>query len=112
MTGEWFTRQRYLDENSKASGLDSSDTMALHRRYHAQFVNESTKLSVTNTIGLDRLKASTDPHLNDIPLREWDELTHFLPISHVWKEVGDRPSLGGLVCIAKEAARQVLEATS
>ena len=93
-----------------------------HREYYAQFVNESTRLSVRACIGVERLLASTDEHFNDIPLHEWDSLCGFhqsgsritgsprLPVSGRWLELGEGgPSLSSLVCVAKEAARQLVD---
>lgn len=90
--------------------LDAAANMARHRAYYAQYVNESTIAAVVRAIGAERLRASTDPHLNDIPLGEWDALTSRLPHSRRWDELGDYPTVAGLGCIAKEAARQWLEA--
>ena len=57
-----ITRKEYLD------GLYT------HEQYYGQFVNNRIKTIVLEEIGLERLKASTDPNLNDIPLLEWDDL--------------------------------------
>lgn len=120
---ELMTRKQYMEESSKVF-REGGDTMEVHRRYYAQFVNESTVSAVSRHIGLDRLLASTDPHFNDIPLREWDSLCGFtvvgsrvmrfgppaFPYGHYWKEVGDSgPALSDFGCIAKEAARQAVE---
>lgn len=113
-----FTRGEYL-----ATKGDDATRAAAHRRFYAQFVNESTVNTVALHIGRDRLRASADPYFNDIPLGEWDGLCGYrqrgsdvtrwgppaFPYSQVWKLVGDVPSLGTLVCIAKEAARQYVE---
>jgi len=103
---EPFTRKQYLDDPER--GRPS----AKHRRYHGQYVNESTIASVVSRIGADRLVASTDPHFNDIPLDEWYRFGGWLPHSGRWKELGDHPSDAGWVCIAKEAARQYVERQS
>ena len=42
--------------------------------YTAQFVTEAVIRIVVNGIGIKALAASTDPHLNDIPLAKWDRL--------------------------------------
>jgi hypothetical protein len=54
------------------------------------------------------LLASTDPHLNNIPLSSWDQLPHC--IGGDIKAAGDWLSPAGWVCVAKEAARQIIEA--
>lgn len=114
-----ITRQDYL--NGKAT----------HREYYGQFVNESVKSKVLKTIGKDKLLASTDEHLNDIPMKKWDSIAGFLwqaqggqliavikprtsedvePIhARLLKEAGDNVSCAGLVCIYKEAAKQIIE---
>jgi len=91
------TREQYLDGK------------CTHREYYAQFVSERTKSSVLSAIGLDSLLASTDKHLNDIPLKTWDRI--YPGVSRdLWQSVGDYATLAGLVCINKEAARQIIEA--
>lgn len=94
-----YTRKDYL--NGKCS-LDD---------YYSQMVTDGTKQMVTQRIGLKRLLAITDKHLNDIPLKEWDMLA--LPVSGhaatVLKDAGDYPTLGGAVCIVKTAARMVIK---
>ncbi len=102
-----FTREEYLI----ASRLIASheNRLAAHRQYYAQFVNERTIAFVVNWIGKDKLKASTDPYMNDIPLNRWDSMVNMLPLAIRSETVGDYYTLGNCVCIAKEAARQYLE---
>lgn len=95
-----ITREEYV----KAPRINPEDGMKLHRAYYGQFVNSHVIRTVVVAIGGDRLKQSKDPHLNDIPLREWD-LFGFRPP----REYDSCPSLSDSVCIAKEAARQWLE---
>ena len=117
---ELFTRAEYMA--SPGHG-DPVVGMQLHRRYFAQFVNDDTIRRVVNGVGSERLLASTDPHLNDIPLGEWDALCGFrqrgsdiewtspgaLPCNRISKELGTWMSPSDLVCIAKEAARQWID---
>lgn len=98
-----FTRQDYL------SAPRSEADMA-HRRYYGQFVTPATIACVVAAIGADRLLASTDPHMNDIPLPHWGIAN--LPGSGKFAKAGDYYTLSGCVCLAKEAARQWLEAQS
>ena len=79
------------------------------RQYYAQFVTPGCKVKVKLSIGMARLLASTDPHLNDIPLSEWDRLAPGTMSSSALKAAGDYASLGGQVCTLKEAARQLIE---
>jgi hypothetical protein len=94
-------KKEYLEASSAArrAGLDP---MGPHREYYAQFVDEWTKAHVLRGIGIDALLASTDPYLNDIPLDEWDALF----VADRW---ASPLSLGWVVCVAKEAARQLIE---
>lgn len=91
-----FTRKQYMNHECS------------HREYYAQFVTEGTRQVVLQSIGRERLEGSTDPHLNDIPLRRWDHTPLWLPQGSM-KERGDWLSPAGKVCILKEAARQILE---
>lgn len=102
-----------------------------HRKYYAQFVNQAVKNKVIQTIGLAKLLASKDEHLNDIPLHIWDKMGGFvfrviggeqraviqprsvediLPVDYqLLKEANEGISSATMVCIYKEAARQIIE---
>lgn len=97
-----YTRAEYM-KDSQTEGT------AAHRRYFGQFVTPGTKARVLQFIGMDRLLASKDPHLNDIPLPLWDKLTPALPGSGGFSKAGDYYTLANGVCLAKEAARQIIE---
>lgn len=97
-----MTRQEYMSASPE-------DAHAAHRAYYAQFVNQRTIDAVVRAIGADKLLASTDPHFNDIPLWQWDRLMGALPLAASLRDAGDYLTLGGVVCIAKEAARQYVE---
>jgi hypothetical protein len=117
-----ITRAQYMERSGEVFRA-GGDTMAVHRAYYAQYVNEHTIDYVVRCIGGERLLASTDPHLNDIPLREWDGLCWFrqrhsniewfaaglLPCNRIAKELGTWMSPSDLGYIAKEAARQWIE---
>ena len=107
-----YTRNQYMNHEIS------------HREYYAQFVNEQVKNLVIRFIGKERLLKSKDEHLNDIPLKDWDLLGGFVfrgsemvmkpttiePIDYkLIKEAGDGVSSATLVCIYKEAARQLIE---
>lgn len=109
-----YTRQQYLNNE------------CTHRQYYAQYVNEEVKNNLAKNISIDRLLASTDEHLNDISLKEWDNLSGFdfdfnrqlisryNTIPHSIFELGKELNEGGIspatmVCIYKEAARQSIE---
>lgn len=94
---EIYTRQQYM-QDSQVNGT------AAHRKYFGQFVNPSTIARVVNAIGKDRILASTNPHMNDIPLASWDRITPQLPGSGGFAKAGDYYTLSNGVCLAKEAA--------
>lgn len=103
-----MTRQEYLAANT-AAFIAKEDTMVPHRAFFAQWVNDQTIRYVVASIGGDRIKASTDPHMNDIPLREWDVLRP--PLAAKTTDFGlSGFSLSDWVCVSKEAARQYAEA--
>lgn len=105
------TRQNYL--NGKVS----------HKDYYGQFVDETMKNEVKRSIGMEDLIKSKDEHLNDIPLAKWDALAGFLfrgstmvmspksikkELSDKFKSAGEGLSCATMVCIYKEAARQLI----
>ena len=92
-----YTRQDYMTK--KVS----------HAEYYGQFVTGHTKAFVANVIGLDRVKRSTDEHLNDIPLRIWDMYRVSSHMQNMLKQANETCSLSTCVCIAKVYARQTLE---
>lgn len=92
------TRKEYLD--GKVS----------HDDYYNQFVTKEVIEIVKRDLGVDTIKASNDPHFNDIPLKLWDryyQLNSFPGINEKLKQAGDFPSNAGIVCIAKAAARMI-----
>jgi hypothetical protein len=93
---------------------EKDEGMQKHREFFAQFVNEYVKSVVIQSIGKTKLLTSKDEHFNDIPLRYWDRLEGALrPLiirRHKEINIGKFYSLSDVVCVAKEAARQVVEA--
>jgi hypothetical protein len=89
-----------------------------HRQYYAQFVNEGLKNLVNRWFSTEELTKAIkeDEHLNSIPLHRWDACSDSVKnsgfgLSAQLKERGDGLSLAGLVCICKEAARQIIESS-
>jgi len=101
-----------------------------HDQYYSQFVGKAMREYVVQMIGPHRLRLSTDPHLNDIPLSSWDivgkSITSYVDIEH-WRQcaTADLNASGGgnwnelnpgratfslaeTVCLAKAAAREWL----
>lgn len=117
-----ITRQDYLKDSSN-----------LHRQYFGQFVNENVKKHLLNTFDLETLKKSQakDEFFNTklTPLEKWDLLGGFkfskttgeilmkpqsnldiLPLDYnLIREAGDGISSSLVVCVYKEAARQIIE---
>lgn len=93
-----FTRTQYMN--------DEVD----HDTYYGQFVTPAVAELVADRIGADRIRASEDPHMNDIPLREWDAL---IPTLGMLVSKDQRKATGELwcdatgVCILKAAARRL-----
>lgn len=103
----FITRAEYL---SNTDFLNEEESFKTHRAYLSQFVTPDTITYVATKVGHNRLMSSTDRYLNDIPLHIWDRLTTVLPFNYdALREAGETASLGTLVCVAKEAARQYIE---
>lgn len=89
--------------------MASPSTPEAHRRYYGQFVDNRTKTRLLASISKKEILASTDEYFNDIPLRRWDALVPGCPGSAGFAAAGDCYTLGGGVCMLKEAARQIKE---
>lgn len=106
-----------------------------HHDYYSQFVTEDTRSLVERTFGASTLRAALhqDQHLNSIDLRSWDALS-WTPIDDSGKyrhadlrndsgrfhasiaidreaanAAGETITRAVLVCIAKTAARQIVQ---
>lgn len=93
-----FTRKQYMNNE------------VTHAAYYGQFVDESIKAIVLRYIGTNKLLDSSDEHMNDIPLPEWDSATHAVPsrTKQAMIAAGDQWSMGSGVCLLKQAARQLM----
>ena len=88
-----------------------------HRQYYGQFVNDKLINYVSVNIGEKIIEASTDPHMNDIPMKKWDILNILNYIDKsAYKIANNDKTVNGIlwspsvnVCIGKEAARQYLD---
>lgn len=83
-----------------------------HDEYYGQFGKHLISL-VSRTIGVDKIKASTDPHFNDIPLQQWDNLAPAVHLT-VGRMLSEANGSGGIsladcVCAAKAAAKIIKE---
>lgn len=85
----------------------------LHDAYYRQFVTPATISFVKNCIGLKRLQASTDEHLNDVV--RWGRggqtwLWDSSPVNEkLTSKLGESLSMSTRTCIGKAAARMILE---
>ena len=83
-----------------------------HREYYSQYVTSNVRSLVSSAFG-SRLEKSEDDSFNDIPLPLWDSVgKHILAdVCRMNEETtGSRSaSASDLVCVLKEAARQILE---
>ena len=66
-----------------------NDSPNLHRKYHAQFVLPFMEDMILQFIGLDKLMACKDKHLNDIPIHKWDALLFSLYSKRTGKKLRD-----------------------
>lgn len=91
---------------------DLNNKVCTHREYYSSVVADcGVRVSETR---MRRVRKSTDPHFNDIPLPSWDMEAAIQLGNTSWRHNlrarGDFPSAANAVCIIKEAARRQLEA--
>ena len=93
-----FTRKQYMDKE------------VTHTEYYGQFVDGVMQEQVGLRIGVNRIINSKDKHLNDIPLKEWDNM-EIMVRQHCGTSIsmasGCGVSLSDCVCVAKAAAKQI-----
>lgn len=85
-----------------------------HREYYAALVRDGgVRITPTWLVADVRAAlAAGDEHLNSIPLRVWDaQIARPVPyaLARAFRDRGDYATAAGLVCVAKEAARQAAE---
>lgn len=103
-----ITRKQYMNKEFSFS------------EYYGQFSSPNVVTAVANYIGVKRLLASIDEHLNDIPLSLWDRAPWFGMQRMVAKANrsthantdGMFTSLSDKVCCLKEAARKFIKENS
>jgi hypothetical protein len=100
-----------MTETPLISRLDYMNKKATHEEYYAQFVTQGVLDRVKSAFSRRALEAGKNEHFNNIPLEYWDRLMSVVPfeIAGKLKACGDYPTKAGIVCILKEAARQMLE---
>ncbi|HEU5223108.1 MAG TPA: hypothetical protein VFU07_05430 [Candidatus Lumbricidophila sp.] len=131
-----ITRKDYLQRSSAAHNHPSPRTpFDEHRAFFAQFVTEATRDHVKSWISTSELEEALldDPNLNSISLNRWDALSWRLTNGSFTSRATAAGNQSGpfyatipfdrkavlladeavtrttLVCIAKEAARQLVE---
>lgn len=90
-----FTRQDYLNNR------------CTHAEYYDQFVTDYHVQHVGKSVGVAKIKNSTNEHFNDIPLATWDMIRLAPGIVETMKSAGDGLTLAEQVCINKAAARRI-----
>jgi len=83
-----------------------------HKQYYAQLVRPALVEQIILTFGMEKLTSpKNDGHFNHIDLKYWDTLTHNIemPKQSDWKMVEDYPTMAGMVCVLKAAARMAVE---
>ncbi len=101
-----MTRKEYMNTLPR---FNTPESTKHHHDYMHQFVNPAVIIYVLAVIPLETMLASTDPHMNDIPLHRWDALSkHVCALTKTERlALGEDNSLATGVCIAKAAARAV-----
>jgi hypothetical protein len=89
------------------------DSKNLHHSYFEQFLLKTAEDYVVRVIGRSRILTSKDPHMNDIPLDNWDclQIQHYIN-KDMWREAHEHQEKGTYpwsksdnVCLAKTAAK-------
>jgi hypothetical protein len=93
-------------EDSRRRYMTDEITHQQHYQWLAERIG-LTPAIVANWIGAERILASTDPHLNDIPLHRWDNY-HQTVLGFAKSRAGGRFiwSLSDSVCCLKALARR------
>lgn len=111
-----FTRREYLDAGRDIHGPAFQEALkAAHRRYYRQLVTPGVMARVLATFDLRTLceAFAQDCSFNTgaTRLTSWDQMPVNPAMAATFRELGDFPTLGGSVCVYKEAARQLVEET-
>lgn len=100
-----MTREEYLADG----------TYEGHCRYYAQFVTEAARARVRRHPQVETLVKSKNHAFNDPESKEhfglswWGQPVFSADVAALMRAAGDYPTLAGMVCIMKEAARQVVD---
>lgn len=102
-----ITRKQYMENSSE-----------LFHAYYMQFVTESTKHFIVNSVGMAKIRKSKDGHLNDVAKISrggaetwvWDSSPVNIDLMRKLGEVSERglPSQSAHTCVGKACARDLL----
>lgn len=113
-----MNRNEYLESGRDATSESERREIreAAHRTYYGQFVTDSVRAAVLARFSVATLREAfrEDSAFNTsaTPLPAWDQIAAQIStraLGDAMRERGDYPTMGGLVCLAKEAARQIIE---
>ena len=92
---ERYTREQYMNKevDHQAYYLDVAAHSGITHRLLPQKM-------------LQEVLASTDPHLNDVPLHKWDRVAAVIQAVEVYNNERRVTSLAGTVCALKAVARE------
>ena len=83
-----------------------------HKTYYRNLVKPALIQYVKDHFGMKLLMSKkNDGHFNHIPLQQWDQINMnpHMPSKWDWELVEDYPTMAGLVCVLKAAARVAVE---
>ena len=97
-----ITRKAYMAEPF----VSREQSSHAHANYYHQFATDRLVGLVSTAIGSDRIKRSTDKHLNDIPLDKWDSLhgVCWSIVGHLIREADPCGKTLSVTCSALKAA--------
>jgi hypothetical protein len=91
---------------------DRLDNKCSHEEYYHQFVTGEHKQYVRYKFGINKLKIAYEENksFNTISLSQWDwiSISPFMMLKISMKDVGDYLTMSGIVCILKQAAREIV----
>jgi hypothetical protein len=80
-----------------------------HDNFYGQFVNDNIKKCVLGSFTIEELKASDDEHINDLPLKRWDNAAFYGFNIDKFRRLAGFYARSTKVCVLKEAARQLIK---
>lgn len=96
MTTDNFTREWYMENSSE--------------RHHTYYLAVAARSSITTRLFpsamLEKIKKSKDPHMNDVPLKEWDIIAKSIRAIEIYENGKRVYSLSSGVCALKAIAKQ------